>query len=117
MIPATELRIGNWTFNAQGEYSKINSGIDIGKSDALAPIPVSDNLLEKAGFVFHDYFKLWQLKRNHQMNAPEIELDPDYNVRDFGHRFIGVKITSLHQLQNLFFMLKGLELEMTEPAV
>jgi hypothetical protein len=51
------------------------------------------------------------------MNAPEIELDPDYNVRDFGHRFIGVKITSLHQLQNLFFMLKGLELEMTEPAV
>jgi hypothetical protein len=42
-----------------------------------------------------------------------MELDPDFWVLDFSHRRIGVEIKSLHQLQNLYFSLKGKELQMT----
>jgi len=41
-------------------------------------------------------------------------MDQDYDVRDFGHRYIGVRLKSLHQLQNLFFQLKGIELDIKD---
>jgi hypothetical protein len=31
------------------------------------------------------------------------EIDQDYNVKDFSQRFIGVRLTALHQLQNLLY--------------
>jgi hypothetical protein len=111
MIPQNELRIGNWTLNSSGRYYKIDAGADIDNAATLSPVPLNDALLTNCGFEFHSYFKLWQNTKERQGNGPELELDNDYNVRDFGHRFIGVQLKSLHQFQNLFFQLKGVELQ------
>jgi len=111
MIPANELRLGNWTLDKKGNYFKIRSGAQIDQSKTLSPIPLTNTVLQDCGFAFHPYFKSWQNVKQRPMNAPEMELDADFNVRDFGHRFIGLKLKSLHEFQNFFFQLKGIELE------
>lgn len=116
MIPQNELRIGNWTLDSEENYLQIISGAQIDQSETLSPVPLTNAVLTDWGFAFHDYFKLWQ-NVSIAMKAPELELDRDYNVRDFGHRFIGVQLKSLHQLQNLFFQLKGIELQRKEMGV
>ncbi|MEJ7678030.1 MAG: hypothetical protein WKG06_09235 [Segetibacter sp.] len=40
-----------------------------------------------------------------------LEMDQDYNVKDFNQRYIGVRLTALHQLQNLLYQLKGVEID------
>ena len=111
MIPPNELRLGNWTLDKKGNYFKITAGAEIDQSETLSPIPLTNTVLEDCGFAFHTYLKLWQNVKQRQMKAPEMELDGDFNVRDFGHRFIGLQLKSLHQFQNFFFELKGIELE------
>lgn len=111
MIPPNELRLGNWTLDKKGNYFKITSGAEIDQSETLSPIPLTNAVLEDCGFAFHTYLKLWQNVKQRPMKAPEMELDGDFNVRDFGHRFIGLQLKSLHQFQNFFFELKGIELE------
>jgi hypothetical protein len=39
-----------------------------------------------------------------------MNISPDYEVIDFMRKPILRKLTSLHQLQNVYFMLKGREL-------
>jgi hypothetical protein len=111
MIRPNELRLGNWTLDKKGNYFKIRSGAQIDQSLTLSPIPLTNTILESCGFAFHTYFKVWQNVKPRAMKAPEMELDGDFNVRDFGHRYIGKQLKSLHQFQNFFFELKGIELE------
>jgi hypothetical protein len=44
-----------------------------------------------------------------------MDIDPDYNVLDFMRRPVVKKLSSLHQVQNVYFFLKGEELGL-EPA-
>ncbi len=113
MIPKNELRTGNWVTNKVGMNIRINEGAQIDESDHFLPVTLSDDVLLLCGFGFNDYFKLWQKARKLPQAGTELEMDMAYNVRDFGYRYIGVKLLSLHQLQNLFFMLRGTEMEMT----
>ena len=112
MIPKNELRTGNWVKRNNGANSRIIEGSQIDEAELLLPITLSDEVLLLCGFSFNDYFKLWQKARKLPQAGTELEMDMAYNVRDFGYRYIGVKLTSLHQLQNLFFMLRGTEMEM-----
>ena len=115
MIAPQELRLGNWILKGDQEpYFEVKKGMDIDALSAeYSPVPITPQVLGKCGFVFHDYFKLWQKNKAVHGTGPDMELDPDFWVLDFSHRRIGVEIKSLHQLQNLYFSLKGKELQMT----
>jgi hypothetical protein len=115
MIPPQELRLGNWVIKDQSEQCiEVKNGADIdeGSPDYL-PVAITPEVLKKCGFIFHDYFKLWQKNKTLTGKGQDMELDLDYWVLDFSHQRIGVALKSLHQLQNLYFSLKGKELEIS----
>ena len=80
----------------------------------IQPVPLTDDVLKQCGFAYHDYFKIWQLRTTGPKS--ELDIDRDYNVIDFMRKPLVSKLTSLHQLQNSYFMMKGEELEFS-PAV
>ena len=124
MLTSNELRLGNIVRvnNTVGEISMIsNTYVHVltenanGHTDTehqfkeLNEVPLTDEVLEQYGFSFHHYFKFWQ--RVSTGIRSEMDIDRDYNVIDFMRRPIMKKLVSLHQLQNIFFMLKGRELK------
>jgi hypothetical protein len=80
--------------------------------EKLEPVTLTDELLKECGFVFHHYFKFWQLITTGIRS--EMDLSPDYEVIDFMRKPILKKLASLHQLQNIYFMLKGRELKVNK---
>lgn len=125
MISCYELRIGNYVLvneNLQ-MISAINrttaSTLEVGKInkqvvseydlDNIEPVLLTDDIIKQCGFVFHDYFKFWQLITTGIRS--EMNLSPDYEVIDFMRKPILKKLTSLHKLQNIYFLLKGRELQ------
>jgi hypothetical protein len=117
MVFKHELRIGNWILNNEDLLKKIASGVEIDEAEIFSPIPLNDEVLKRCGFFYQDYFKVWQKTEELPKNTILLEMDNDYNIRDFGGRYIGVRLKSLHQLQNFFFALKGIELEFKEAEV
>jgi len=132
MISCYELRIGNYVLvdARPGLISAItNTSVStIEKDDQLQeaskhgfehiePAPLTDELLKQCGFVYHDYFKIWQLIPGIEGKRSELDIDRDYDVVDFMRRPIIKNVTSLHQLQNIYFMLKGRELNVEAKAV
>lgn len=77
-------------------------------SERLQAVPIDNVLLKELGFVYHDYFKLWQRARPEKSFT--IELNTDYDALDFSHNYIVRNMQFLHQLQNLFFSVQGREL-------
>jgi len=116
MIPQQELRVGNWIKEDEsGQLFKIANGADIDShTTGFSPVAITPDLLEKCGFTFHNYFKIWQKNKQVLKQGPDMELDPDFWVLDFSHQRIGVELKSLHQLQNLYFSLKEKELQISE---
>jgi hypothetical protein len=84
-------------------------------SAQLQPVPMTDEVLQQAGFRYHTYFRFWQKVGTAPGELSEMDIDPDYNVLDFMRRPVVKKLSSLHQLQNVYFFLKGEELGL-EPA-
>jgi hypothetical protein len=112
MIAFQELRIGNWVTNdTSGKYYCLKTGADIDSAGNFQLIPITPELLKSCGFNYDNYFKYWQKNKAKSGTGPDMELDPDYWVLDFSHQRIGVELKGLHQLQNLYFLLKGKELE------
>jgi hypothetical protein len=135
MIPYNELRIGNYVFfedtvgriaminykESQQELSSVSMEDEIESSasltfDNIMPIPLSSAVLEQCNFVYHDYFKFWQLVAGNGEHRSEMDIDGDFNILDFMRRPIVKRVTSLHQLQNIYFMLKGRELHFNQQA-
>ena len=130
MIPFNELRIGNYVLvnNVVRKIAMVSSiddsmntpsvgyylGEDLEYMDCnnshLQPLPLSNELLADSGFLFHDYFHLWQKSRVGAVSGMEMELDQDFNVVDFLRRPILKEVKSMHGLQNLYFALLGKEL-------
>ncbi|HEY0058845.1 MAG TPA: hypothetical protein VGB56_06895 [Flavisolibacter sp.] len=132
MIPCNELRIGNQVLvdETLRKVSSISgttvSTIGSGNSPEAAtersinniqPVPLTDDVLRQCGFVYHDYFKFWQLLTSTAGLRSEMDIDRDYDIIDFMRRPLIRKVASLHQLQNIYFMLKGTELNFTEKQV
>ena len=112
MISLQELRVGNWvTNNTLGVYYQLKTGADIDDANNFQAIPITDDLIKSCGFNYDTYFKFWQKNKAVSGTGPDMELDRDYWVLDFSHHRIGVELKALHQLQNLYFLLKGRELE------
>ncbi|WP_132055710.1 hypothetical protein [Pseudocnuella soli] len=113
MIAPQELRLGNWVQKAHNNQNLAMEQVTqlTYHTDDLQPIPISPEVLEASGFSFHTYFKVWQRNKAISGTGPEMELDRDFWLLDFSHHRVGVEIKTLHQLQNLFYQLKGRELE------
>jgi hypothetical protein len=87
-------------------------------SDQIEPVPLTDDVLKQCGFVYHDYFKFWQLKTTGiTSEMSEMDIDNDYDVIDFMHKPVVRHLASLHQLQNVYFMLKGRELKLDKATI
>lgn len=131
MISCYELRIGNYVLvdeNLQeiliiANKTASTTSIDENNEQAgsehslehIQPVPLTDDILKQCGFVYHDYFKFWQLITTGIRS--EMNISPDYEVIDFMRKPILKKLTSLHQLQNIYFMLKGRELKFEKKAL
>jgi len=125
MIRSNELRIGNYVL-CEGRIERLaminnkTSAVDIESNDVaqngeikfsnIHPVSLTDDILSQCGFIYNDYFKFWQLVNGKEELRSEMDIDRDYNVIDFTRRLLVKKVTSLHQLQNIYFMLKGQEL-------
>ena len=130
MITLKELRIGNYVLihGAVQQVLMISSFADlihtpsIGyktggdiqyidcKDDEVEPIALTDKRMQEGGFLFHDYFKFWQRLDETPGKTMDMELDRDFTAMDFGRRPILKNIKNVHELQNLYFALKGREL-------
>lgn len=125
MISCYELRIGNYvlvdsnlhsisaisrttasTLEADENNEEVVSEHSL---DNIEPVPLTDDIIRQCGFAFHNYFKFWQLITTGIRS--EMNISPDYEVIDFMRKPILKKLTSLHQLQNIYFLLKGRELQ------
>lgn len=125
MIQANELRIGNWitvsgnTLDTYQTSKPIQVTADIIKAiqeennerpDAMAShferIPLSPDTLEKCGFEKEsEGGKYWHNDETYLKHLPPYGYRLVYGVSK-----IGVYITTLHQLQNLYHALTGNEL-------
>lgn len=134
MIQPTELRLGNYVNVPRAEQSPFRiDGFEYISKDGgkiyqnngtyetsfgtfpfhpltweisdLAPIPLTPEILEKAGFKHQDILKKVYHKNVYLWNRFRID------ETGTGKYFYGqLEITSLHQLQNLYFALVGSEL-------
>ena len=129
MIQAHELRIGNYVLinGTRQQVNSISAGGDLPDSALIAycvgkveeaepctsitvqPVPLSKEILAGCGFEFHDHFKFFQKKIDGR--GTDMEINQDYDIIDFMRRPLVKKISSLHQLQNIYFALKGKELK------
>ena len=120
MIQAQELRIGNWVINYYGipgilvsihegnSYRvKADGEIDAWGEENINPIPLTREILEKAGFIDNEihlcddkyiwingHWNTWHLRDGGEKDMFDLDEPPQY----------------LHQLQNLYFALTGKEL-------
>ena len=111
MILASDLRIGNWVQRIGWHYQIVGiKGIDIWidakgvefmfkLNDGFHPIPLTEEWLEKFGFVYSDFLESWSLNGKITL---EIEAG--------GFFYDRFKIETVHQLQNLVHALTGEEL-------
>jgi hypothetical protein len=76
----------------------------------IHPVPMSEAILQQCNFTYQKYFNFWQLI-NTDGGRTEMDIDPDYHLIDFMRRPIVKNISSLHQLQNIYYMLYNKELD------
>ena len=131
MISCYELRIGNCVFvdetlqEVSGITSTTVSTFDPENNKEeyavehslqnIQPVLLTNDILKQCGFIYHDYFKFWQLITTGIRS--EMNISPDYEVIDFMRKPILKKLTSLHQLQNIYFLLKGRELKFSQKSI
>ena len=135
MIQAEELRLGNLIINPiQGiikvdttimsRVNNLNSLIKQGlltKEDMFQPIPLTEDILLKIGFVFNDVYKSHSIELNDYLNELEYYNSDIYEIKfydsDFTKVYIDYKVVGckyLHELQNIFYVMEKQELDITK---
>lgn len=113
MINANELRLGNWVYyvNVVNEPYLIDAPRKIELASVLNPIPLTEDILIKAGFE-KDIWHMPALKHNGWKFYMTEQLFFTWLVWDNGHDDTSLcLIKTVHQLQNLYHILTGKELE------
>jgi hypothetical protein len=126
MIQANELRIGNYIqssllptkhkvvgFMNRNNKTDLYTDLQQAYSDCedWEPIPVTEDILLKCGFIHqpqYDYWRIYALQKDFI-----IMHGGDKNTWVLCDIDITVMISSLHQLQNLYFALMGEELNIS----
>lgn len=117
-IKASELRLGNWLGSRwvstpeRVDYFQVNSIRGGEDWSMIEPIPLTPEILEKAGFG-RDNDCTWAERYilNKEVEANTIEKEGDGYAFYASEWTFGKPFQHLHQLQNLFFALCGKELE------
>lgn len=123
MIDPKELRIGNWVYHESESTNNLHAIIvnddDLGFMSNggdlyYSPIPLTPEILEKAGFewsIYHQAFHFGDMAMNEFYDVNEC-YPSGYQLSTFKKKeLIGNSFQYLHQLQNLYFALTGQELE------
>lgn len=125
MISSQELRIGNYVMTGEKmqqivliDHVSSTAAVTLPGSTtattfplaSIRPVLMTNEILEQCGFLYHDYFKFWQLIESSEGFHSEMDIDRDYTVIDFMRKPIVKKLSALHQLQNIHYLLKGKEL-------
>lgn len=113
MVQSNELRIGNWLYVGNSpepwkmQLDEDSMEVLMGARDYhnFSPIPLSAEILEKAGFTCSDY----KTRKKYSIGYFQISLYPNGDVIFIWSGKV-VYIKSVHQLQNLYFALTGEEL-------
>jgi len=110
-MKVTELRLGNFVFDEFGNVEQLTidalrAYLRLSKYNQMdcKPIPLTEEWLERFGFEEDD--SVGWLKRFDKSDSFFIDLSFMY----WGEN--SVKLTHVHQLQNLYFALTGEELEL-----
>ena len=117
MIKANEIRVGNYTL-LQRKICKIDGAhikwLEDGTYIGHEPIPLTEDILLKCGFVFAEDFNAWQTPHDFHIRVEDSELKQKKKVFwiyfDEQEDHPITCIFELHQLQNLYFALTGEEL-------
>lgn len=112
-MEAKELRIGNLVINEfenyKGKHSDLTEALasDMMNCEDLKPIPLTEEWLIKFGFEQNHWESENRDQKTMCFNGQSIEV---WNDGRFYMSEIDLFITSVHQLQNLYFALTGSEL-------
>lgn len=124
MIHKQELRLGNMVMDKiSGEWMEVfeisenitahvinREKYPLPDGWQMAPIPLSEDILEKSGFEPYNDDGLWRCIGWESFTLQNRYLsDAGFNAKLWNEDIMPV-ITSLHQLQNLYFALTGEEL-------
>jgi hypothetical protein len=71
---------------------------------------MSQAVLQQCNFTYQEHFKFWQLIST-DGGRREMDIDREYNLIDFMRRPMVKNIQSLHQLQNIYYMLFNKEMD------
>jgi len=114
-----ELRVGNWVhigYKYEWEYSDYaDYWKGEGENDAVEPIPLTPEILEKAGWKAedgiwsHNKFDIWLYPKNRFNDDGPLYMKP-IKVMEHSQPDGALPIEYVHQLQNLYFALTGEEL-------
>jgi hypothetical protein len=125
-MKATEVRVGNWVYNKNRSFIKVSSISNDSGVMCIAhipeydcyPIPLSTDIVKKCGFgevgmyenVYHKdniriHFDKNCKRENEETNSVLFIIYSDDDST------FSKEVSSLHELQNLYFALTGKELE------
>jgi hypothetical protein len=114
MIKPNELRLGNYVHMPliAATPQKIHSFSQMGLYHEYDPIPLTPELLEKAGFRKASYYVAAYSREGWGIDVNDEGDHYELFINDEAGYLLG-KINYLHQLQNAFFALTGKELTIT----
>jgi hypothetical protein len=109
MVNPKELMLGNWIFSENG-FSQTIAAYDFEHTnfDAINPIPLTPEILEKAGFVQQSFFVG---KINYWIKGNIVYSSIDNQIELNNPNVFLCKCSHVHQLQNIIYSLTGEELE------
>jgi hypothetical protein len=120
MISSTELRIGNLIYSITGTIFALSAEdircIDDGEdNDMCAPIPITEELLLKAGFGMNQFTENGSQQLHADFDVFRLylrdgEVSIHYNTGQGWFPVLVHGIKYIHRLQNIFFELCGEEL-------
>lgn len=114
MIPQNELRVNNWyrckIYNGKNDVIMQFTPQEYKYAHLFEAIPLTPEILEKAGFPIVNGLR-WN--EQHAIMLWWGEESPHYYSFKYNYLAESVKIRTLHQLQNLYFVLTGQELPIT----
>jgi hypothetical protein len=120
-LKASDLRVGNWVELKNSGFIKIdidNIGDVVSNLAIFKPIELTPELLEKAGFEYHSQERKYEIAIEYHKKIGDrfghiekwtIGSKSEYKMSVGDHRFVTLKY--VHQLQNLYYVLTGQELE------
>jgi hypothetical protein len=112
MIPAHDVRIGNWFHSHGNGLTQIISGNDIDKAllQQYEPVAIDEEVLLALGFAKRGGSEIYEIKHNNFAYHLGVKRVAIYHPGNALWHWLGTHINYLHQIQNLFYCIVGYDL-------